>query len=1231
MDNPYNNFLNTEGISSNTKAANPYNQFLNSADRNESSFSTSNEDPPVDYTKPYQMPEEINPYEKFLNLGEFGTGTEEDVALSKKVGNALLLGLKDTYRGVRQMSTSDEETLDRLRAEQKQLYADFDGPGGYLVAAAYFGGAILDPAGWLLPVTKARTLYKMAKYGFINSGIAGALGYVDEESFLNSRAKQAAASAVGGSVLSPIIGAGVRKIKGEKIELGLPGFKSNKDIDISVKAAASNNLHKQQLFNEAGLNKRDIDIRNKIDIQEPELLKDIPTEKSNMLRGVRKFYKQFLDVWEKRHGKQLYEEISGDKPVTIPFTKTKIPGMSGAELGTGLVGGTYAYQTTEEDTPISSKMGRFGIGFLAGAGGIKATKKISKTKTITKKFGKDQEDETVEISESLYDLLGRYFVDNYKMPSNYKLLKADAQGNAAHIASRFSNLAIKVHKNLTENESRVLFNMLEGDNIFKVQTEALNKLSKEARDLITEVAQEYVDMGILSPATFIKNRDTYLKRTYSKYKDDPREFGEELRLRGAYQKVTKQEYEDYFKDQIAFTTTSLREKPIFELEDAPGAKGKLKYLFEDVVGKKERLQNHRGWELLDSSQKNYAKLKPTDEVEIRWEFTKPQRVGLGEIEDAAFAIAETGRAFSSTLPQLKFYDNLAKQPYTYTKAEYDGLEQELKDLLVKMPTTKIDPKNPGSRFRYGNLADKYVPVEVYKDLISATKYYNTMGNDFWRKYRKGNSLWKVSKTAWNPTVHTNNIFSNFVLHDLIDADFKYLPKAYKALMGYRQDESIIKNLVLGKQGQFDDRSSDLVKLAEKSGVFEADFVTKELGKIQDLAIAMPYKYNGDAWDSGSKAAVSVFEDIRKNNPLAKLTDWYRFEDHVFRLSVFQDRLAKGYTAAEAGLDARRSFIDYNINAPAINWMRQTMTPFLAYTYRIVPILAETAVVRPWKYFKYAALGYGLNSMGNMLGGGDEKAERALMQEKEKGRFIFDFMPYRQVKLPTVKTDDAPFEGPKYINLTRFVPGGDIFDIGGNLIPFLPAPIQPNFGLGGEVLSSLLGFDMYGQRKTRGLGINDYEDLKVKGKDLIQDLTPNIPFLPGSYATQRIDTARKGQAESPYRAKETELGALFRSLGFKIETKSIEKLEALKAGELNRKLRGIREQIQDQINKLNRGLITEEQFDRKIDKLNNLIEKTAEKYDEAFSVYKVENYKQPVRIDEIPSAIKQQTDKLFNTN
>jgi hypothetical protein len=1209
--NPFSKYLNTDEQNTLEGNKNPFDKYLDASDR-PSDFKLSNEDPPVDYTKPYEMPGEKDPFAKYLDKGYFNTGTQEDIDLGKRISNAFSLGFKDTARGLRQMSTANEDVLNKLRSEQKQLYEDFEGPGGYLVAAAYFGGAILDPAGWLLPVTKARTLYKMAKYGAVNAGLAGALGYVDEESILDSRAKQAAASAVGGAILSPVIGAGVKKFKGEKIELGIPGYKDRTDIDISLKSAASNNLHKQQLFNEAGLNKRDVVNRDKIDIQNPETLKDTPSDKGPMLRGVRKFYKQFTDMWEERVGKPLYRQISKDEVVTIPGTQIPIRGLTGAELGTGAAGGIYGYQTAEDDAPITTKLGRMGIGFLAGAGGIKATKKISQTKTFTRQFGKDQEDEVVEVTESLYDILGRYFIDNYKMPANYKSLQASAQGHAAHIASRFSDIAIKIQKNLTEDESKILFNMLEGDNIFKVQSETLNNISKEARDLITEVAQEYVDMGILSPATFLRNKDTYLKRTYSKYKDDPREFGEELKLRGAYQKVTKQEYEDYYKEQIAFTTTSLREKPIKELEDVPGAKGKLKYLFEDVAGKKERLNNHKGWELLNTSEAQYAKLGPGDEVEIRWEFTKPQRVGLGEIEDAAFAIAETGRAFSSTLPQLKFYDNLAKEPYTYTKGQYAELSQDIKDTLVKMPTTRIDPKNPASRFRYGNLADKYVPEEVYKDLLSTTKHYNTMGSGFWSKYKKLNSVWKVSKTAWNPTVHTNNIVSNFILHDLIDADFKYLPKAFKALMSHNKDGKI----------------SEVVRLAEKSGVFEADFVTKELGKIQDLAIAMPYKYDGNAWNSGVTAAGKIFEDIRKNNPLAKLTDWYRLEDHIFRLSVFQDRLAKGYTAAEAGLDARRAFIDYNINAPAINWMRQTATPFLAYTYRIVPLLAETAVVRPWKYLKYAALGYGLNSMGEIVGGGDEKAERALMQEKQKGKFIFDFMPYREIKMPIPKFGDQPFEGPKYMNFTRFVPGGDIFDVGGNLVPFLPAPVQPNFGLMGEVLSSMLGFDLYGQRKTRGLGINDWEDAKVKGKDLFQDLIPNIPFLPGSYSTQRIDSARKGK-ESPYRAKETELEALFRSVGFKLETKSIGKLKTLKAAELNRKIKPIRENIRDINNDLYKGLISKEQYTKKLKYQKDLLRKIVSKYKTAFSVYEEKNYKQPIRIDDfIPLNVEQQTERLL---
>ena len=82
-------------------------------------------------------------------------------------------------------------------------------------------------------------------------------------------------------------------------------------------------------------------------------------------------------------------------------------------------------------------------------------------------------------------------------------------------------------------------------------------------------------------------------------------------------------------------------------------------------------------------------------------------------------------------------------------------------------------------------------------------------------------------------------------------------------------------------------------------------------------------------------------------------------------------------------DARKSFIDYNITAPGINGLSAFTYTFLRYTCRVIPILAETAVVRPWKFAKYAVLGYMLNNLGELLGEGSPEAERAAMTEEKR--------------------------------------------------------------------------------------------------------------------------------------------------------------------------------------------------------------------------------------------------------
>ena len=138
MANPYDKFLNPQDLQEQPVGQNPYDQYLNIDERGKSDLKLSNEDPELDFTKPYQIKEDANPYDRFLNKGEFGTGTAEDVALSKKIANAFKLGFADTVRGVKQMSTSDEETLETLRQQQKELSESFEGPGGYLVAALFW-------------------------------------------------------------------------------------------------------------------------------------------------------------------------------------------------------------------------------------------------------------------------------------------------------------------------------------------------------------------------------------------------------------------------------------------------------------------------------------------------------------------------------------------------------------------------------------------------------------------------------------------------------------------------------------------------------------------------------------------------------------------------------------------------------------------------------------------------------------------------------------------------------------------------------------------------------------------------------------------------------------------------------------------------------------------------------------------------------------------------------------
>ena len=135
------------------------------------------------------------------------------------------------------------------------------------------------------------------------------------------------------------------------------------------------------------------------------------------------------------------------------------------------------------------------------------------------------------------------------------------------------------------------------------------------------------------------------------------------------------------------------------------------------------------------------------------------------------------------------------------------------------------------------------------------------------------------------------------------------------------------------------------------------------------------------------------------------------------------------------------------------------------------------------------------------------------------------LPHRSIKLPTQDKS-------RYIDITRYVPGGDVLDLGQGTIPGLPAPLQPSFGLAGDLLFPLIGYDIFKGDKLRGQGVSMFDDMLIRGKAVVENPLQDFPFVSRSvYSTRKIEEARVG--DSPLKATDSELLAFANSIGIKI--------------------------------------------------------------------------------------------------
>ena len=1179
------------------------------------------------------------------------------------------LGFTDTFRGGKQMLGID---LEGMKASQEELYARMqDEDYGFWTTAGYFGGAILDPITWIFPFAKAKTVYQMAKMGAISGGFFGATGYVDEDSILDSRSKQAAAGILGGAIVTPAIGKATQIFRKKKLPTGvLP------EGDVSVRTLNEEALRDVRLLGGMGQGPRTIKVRTDkelktvIDNATPLQLRDMPTAKEkaayNQLKGVRFFVNNYLIQPYQEKG--LFGTGIGGKP-TLQFFRgergrTTFGGRLSAEVGgtevaSGLAGAAIAPQYLEDDASLMNKFSAAAIGFMAGSVGVGGIKQIPVTRTMLK--GTDVEyDKKVSFGE----ILARGIRDDYGLPADLKAAKNASRGFENKLADRFAQLAAKIEP-LSTDEQRLLLNLFEADTTYGKIPNQLKLINKEFRQEATKVGQMMVDYGLISERTFKQNILTYLRRTYTS-DDSLAKIGDELKPRGFHIQVSKKEFVKYYSKDKAFQIDAANDNKLVkqfqkirtEEQYKIGTKEYNKLL--EQLKDKTRVKGHKGWEvfslgpgsgrkLTDAQRKElefgnpkgqafkraFAKLKDDDVLTIRWQLTKQERIALGQIENASLAMAETGRLLSGNLGRTHYYNQIAKSGYAIDRPSRARIQKEN---LIKIPDTVI-PKTANKKV-YGNLAGKFLPEEIADNIVRTHNYITKKPGDFYKRYRSLNQLWKVSKTAFNPTVHINNSLSNVILYDAMDGKdmFKNLRAGHNALMAAGRNQQ-----------------SELYTIAKNYNVLDSDLVTQELKEITKILKTDPYsglKASDDEFNQAVSIGSIMFKNAKNSlfgfkTAADSMLKLYRYEDQVFRMALLRDRLAKGFSVEKAAADAKRSFVDYDINAPLINTMRNSVTPFLAYTYRIVPLLGETAVLRPWKFAKYMALGYGLNAAGGYFAGGDEEAERALFAKGKEGTiFGLPGFPNKSIKTPININDKSV-----YLDITRFVPGGDVLDIGTysymEKIPGVPAPLQPSFGILGDTIPALFGYDLFSGRKMKGLGDSLTDEYAIRGKQIIQNLTPNFPFLPGSYTTQALERARKAPpGTSAYSVDRTEAGVLLRGFGFKYDVADIEKLAATKNIEFSKKIRANKEKISNLVKDLNANKISEDEFIKKARKIEDRIIEISEQFDiklnKAASLFRQEPKDFIPGFLALPGElgvpgfpeydeVKDQTDKLFNRN
>lgn len=536
----------------------------------------------------------------------------------------------------------------------------------------------------------------------------------------------------------------------------------------------------------------------------------------------------------------------------------------------------------------------------------------------------------------------------------------------------------------------------------------------------------------------------------------------------------------------------------------------------------------------------YGETKPTrldlSRFKERKDIPEHIRMLMGEIEEPGLPVAKGIAQLSHDVAYARLFNQVVDHPKWSAKSIGEIMErgENPADFIQLAETRKL-----------GKLSGRYVNKWIADDINQMVR----SRTELTKMSQQLVGEWKYSKVILNPATHGRNMMSNTILAHLGGLPMTRVDVYYRALRE------------LNKKGDLYKEAHD----ASMGKLSEGTFGASEFNQLLD-------SWNHSTGGLTERLA-TVSESLRKGEPSKaiqavrpsgtkigrKLGDLYQAEEKWFKLAKYIHNKEKGMNPREAWLDAEKWLFDYSEVSSFVDWSRKSPVgaPFITFTAKALPIVAESIIVSPWRIGGVMAGLYYLNkSSAEALGISDKqmKAIQSVLPDRMQGKLLgidkFVLLPYKD-----------KYGQLQYLDLTYILPWGDIGEAGG-----LGSDIHPLLGTASRQ-APLAGSPLVQTVFEIGMNLNNFTGKRIYepwednavifekiNTYLYRQIAPSL--APGGYGETRIRKAITKEPDYMGRTSDVPTALLSSLAGLKITPIDPKMQRIYRKSDLDRTIRDI---------------------------------------------------------------------------